>query len=53
MRALVIGALLSERVRHERRAGVGEKNLLYTTEEVNPDFVIHLLRRCPAFRLPV
>lgn len=49
VRAQMIDALRSERVRHERRAGGAEKNLLHA-EEVTGEFVIHLLLRCSGYQ---
>jgi hypothetical protein len=45
IRALLIEALLDDRVDHEMRVAMEEKNLL-STEEVTNEFVIRLLRRC-------
>lgn len=45
VRALLIEAVLAQRVRHEERADIDEKNLLQNGV-VSVAFVIRLLRRC-------
>lgn len=45
IRALLIEALLDDRIEHETRAEIEDKNLL-STGEVTSELVVRLLRRC-------